>query len=97
MANPTMKVKLSQLTAGALASLALTDLMLVERAGVSYSLTGQKLVDMVAAKLIGPSAFADPNNNVTATAPALLYTDVGTIWIKTDEGSSNTGWVQIIG
>ena len=38
-----------------------------------------------------------PNGNVTATRPALCYDANGSMWVKTDSGSSTTGWLQIIG
>jgi len=38
----------------------------------------------------------DPNGVVTATRPAMTYGPTGEVWIKTDAGSSNTGWVNII-
>lgn len=36
----------------------------------------------------------DPNGAQTATRPAIFYDADGAIWIKTDSGSSNTGWEQ---
>jgi hypothetical protein len=40
-------------------------------------------------------ASGDPNGVVTATRPAILYSDLGAVWIKTGVGSSNTGWVAL--
>jgi hypothetical protein len=36
----------------------------------------------------------DPNGVQTATRPAIFYDAIGSVWIKTSSGSSNTGWEQ---
>lgn len=38
----------------------------------------------------------DPNGNTTAIAPAIAYTDAGSVWIKTGTTRTDTGWVQVI-
>lgn len=37
----------------------------------------------------------DPNAVITATRPAVCYTGDGKTYVKTDSGSSNTGWTLI--
>lgn len=40
----------------------------------------------------------DPNGVVTATTPAIGYDEPnGAVWVKTGVGSTNTGWVKLIG
>jgi len=34
----------------------------------------------------------DPNGVVTATRPAIFYTDTGATWLKTGIGTNDTGW-----
>lgn len=38
----------------------------------------------------------DPNGRITAIRPALCYTPSGGVWLKTNSGNNNTGWVKII-
>lgn len=39
----------------------------------------------------------DPNGAITATRPAVAYDDAGALWVKTNSGSNNTGWVKLLG
>lgn len=36
----------------------------------------------------------DPNSVYSATRPAFAYDSVGSLWIKTNAGTNNTGWEQ---
>ncbi len=54
---------------------------------------GEKCADI----FFGPAN--DPNNVITATAPAIYYASTGSVWVKTDTGlgATNTGWAQVVG
>lgn len=39
----------------------------------------------------------DPNGVVTATRPAQCYDAAGNLWLKTNAGTNDTGWVQRLG
>lgn len=41
-----------------------------------------------------PTVGLNPNGIITATRPAFAYDNAGAIWIKTGEGTTNTGWEQ---
>lgn len=58
---------------------------------------GWKLVGKATAGVVIFRGSGNPNNVVTATSPAFFYTATGSVWMKIDSGSSNTGWEQIIG
>jgi hypothetical protein len=38
----------------------------------------------------------DPNGVQTATRPAIFYSADGSLWQKTNSGSNNTGWLQVL-
>lgn len=66
-------------------------------AGAAVSAAGIKGADGVA---VGGSntyfSETSPNGVVTATRPAVCYASNGRIWTKTNAGSNNTGWVQVL-
>lgn len=39
----------------------------------------------------------DPNGTIAATAPAIAYSNNGSLWFKTGAGATNTGWILIVG
>lgn len=39
---------------------------------------------------------SDPNGNVSVERPALAYSKNGSVWEKTGQGNSSSGWIQII-
>ena len=70
-----------------------------EQALDKLTLIVQELAAIVAAQstasggiYTGPDS--NPNNVVTATAPAVYYGADGSVWIKTDTLATNTGWFQ---
>ena len=71
-------------------SVADADLFAIVQGGVTMKATGSMTVKVYAV------ASGDPNGVVTATRPAILYTDAGGLWVKTGVGSSNTGWINLI-
>jgi hypothetical protein len=39
----------------------------------------------------------DPNGVVEATRPAIAYSNTGSVWLKTNDGTNSTGWQLIAG